>query len=293
MNRGLGMLAIGAALLLPAVARAESPSDHWDEVAKVAVPKIGGTNMDFGSLVALASKASCTMKATFVASNGTSAEAAVAYGWEDKNGDKMIAKGEADISADVTKMQVGMGMPNPLLKLQIQDGLKLTLSTHTMFSVSTLFFQCRITGKATENGYELTCFARNGQPIHEVIGSTAFKITSDKTGKLLSTTVTNADGSTAVTKYSHHQVKTMWVITGSVQDTTQNGVVVKRVEMGTEFDVSQTDMWVRKMTIRDTIALGMGGRLVSTQVFSVDGKWKLSLRAAPESGDRVIVVPGS
>jgi hypothetical protein len=279
-------------LLCVAVARAQSPSDHWDEVAKVAVPKIAGTNIDFGTLVILASKASCTMKATFAASNGTSAEAAVAYGWEDKNSDTMIAKGETGISVDVTKMQVGMGMPNPLLKLQIQDGLNLTLSTHTLFSVSTLFFQCRITGKATEKGYELTCFARNGQPIHEVVGSTALKITCDKTGKLLSTTVTNADGSTAVTRYSHHKVKTMWVITSSVQDTTRNGVVVKRVETGTEFDVSAPGMWVRKMTVRETIALGMGQQLVTTQGFTVEGKWKLSLRAAPKSGDRIIVIPG-
>jgi hypothetical protein len=251
-------------------------TSSWDELSKQVLPKVIESNLDFGTLLRYARKASCTVYmvvktpqiampelGSFTVPQGPPSTARISLSWEDANDDGTIAEDEVKIETRYTS-DIGVKMAMD----RVHKGLKNLVT----LSVVNLLTQSTVKAERKGQGYEITVNPKKGAPVPvRLTVSGDFRITSTQTRSL--------DGSDVVNNLKHTRTGGKWLVTGA--ETTSGA--------GTDF--TSTDKWGNEYVTQDGIPLlarvtiastsSTGGGVLQTQQEYSFRDWQIEKRAEP------------
>ncbi|MDP2898976.1 MAG: rubredoxin [bacterium] len=251
-------------------------TSSWDELSKQVLPKVIDSNLDFGTLLRYARKASCTVYmvlrtpqiampelGSFTVPQGPPSTAQISLSWEDANDDGTVAEDEVKVETVATSdIMMKMAMD------RVHKGLKSLVT----LNVVNLLTQSTVKAERKGEGYEITVNPKKGPPVPmRLTVSSDFRITSTQTRAM--------DGSDVVTNLKHVRTGGKWLVTGA-ETTSGAGEHVSSTDKSVNEYVTQDGIpLLSKVTIASTSSTG-GGVLQTQQEYSFRD-WQIEKRAEP------------
>ena len=251
-------------------------TSSWDELSKRVIPKIVDNNLDFGTLLLYARKASCTVYmvvrtpqiampelGSFTVPPGPPSTARISLSWEDANDDGTIAEDEVKIETGYTSdIAVKMAME------RVHKGLKSLVT----LNVINLLTQAAVKAERKGQGYEITVNPKKGPPVPvRLTVSNDFRITSTQTRSL--------EGSDVVNNLKHTRTGGKWLVTGAETTSGAGTDFTSTDKWGNEYVIQDGIPLLTKATIASTSSTG-GGVLQTHQEYSFRD-WQIEKRAEP------------
>ncbi len=251
-------------------------TSSWDELSKQVLPKVIESNLDFGTLLRYAQKASCTVYmvvktpqiampelGSFTVPQGPPSTARISLSWEDANDDGTIAEDEVKIETRYTSdIAVKMAME------RVHKGLKNLVT----LSVVNLLTQSTVKAERKSQGYEITVNPKKGPPVPvRLTVSGDFRITSTQTRAM--------DGSDVVNNLKHTRTGGKWLVTGAETTSGAGTDFTSTDKLVNEYQIQDGIPLLAKATIASTSSTG-GGVLQTHQEYSFRD-WQIQKRDEP------------